>query len=61
MNPSSRRLSGTKGERSTSDRVNERLKLALEQEQRKAQVANQSDTTEERAFQQASVRGMRRE
>jgi len=60
----------TKGERSTSDRVNELLKLGLEQEQREAleqeaarfyAVANQSDRTEERAFQQASVRRMRRE
>ena len=60
----------TKGGRSTSDRVNELLKLGLEQEQREAleqeaarfyAVANQSDRTEERAFQQASVRRMRRE
>jgi hypothetical protein len=59
----------TKGERSMSDRVNELLKLALEQEQREVleqeaarfyAVANRSDRTEERAFQQASVRRMRR-
>ncbi len=50
--------------------VNELLKLALEQEQRQAleqeaarfySVANRSDRTEERAFQQASLRRMRRE
>ena len=60
----------TKGKRSTSERVNELLKLALEQEQRQAveqeaarfySIANQSDRTEERAFQQASLRRMRRE
>ena len=60
----------TKGKRSRSERVNELLKLALEQEQRQAleqeaarfySVANRSDRTEERAFQQASLRRMRRE
>jgi hypothetical protein len=60
----------TKGKHSTSERVNELLKLALEQEQRQAleqeaarfySVANRSDRTEERAFQQASLRRMRRE
>ena len=60
----------TKGKRSTSERVNELLKLALEQEQRQAleqeaarfySIADQSDRTEERAFQQASLRRMRRE
>jgi phospholipase/lecithinase/hemolysin len=62
----------TKGKRSTSECVNELLKLALEQEQEQRQaleqeaarfysVANQSDRTEERAFQQASLRRMRRE
>src|SRR2546430_16609304 len=58
----------TKGKHSTSERVNELLKLALEQEQRQAMeqeaarfysVANRSDTTEERAFHQASLRTMR--
>jgi hypothetical protein len=60
----------TKGKRSTSERVNQLLKLALEQEQRQAleqeaarfySIANQSDRTEERAFQQAALRRMRRE
>ena len=60
----------TKGKRSTSERVNELLKLALEQEQCQAleqeaarfySIANQSDRTEERAFQHASSRRMRRE
>jgi hypothetical protein len=60
----------TKGKRSMSERVNELLKLALEQEQRKTleqeaarfySVANQSNRTEERAFRQASFRRMRRD
>jgi hypothetical protein len=57
----------TKGDRSTSERVNELLKRALELEQqdelereaaRFYAAENQADRQEERAFQKASVRSL---
>ena len=60
----------TRGTRSTSERVNELLKRALEQDQRDElereaalfySVANQEGRQEERAFQEASQRSMAKE
>jgi Arc/MetJ family transcription regulator len=60
----------TKGSGSTSERVNELLKLALEQERRdelEREAArfyageNRKDRTEDRAFQKASLRSFTRE
>jgi hypothetical protein len=60
----------TKGDRSMSERVNELLKLALEQEQRDTlerdaalfySATNQNDRREERAFQKASQRSLTRD
>lgn len=58
----------TKGERSTSERVNELLKLALEQERREELAreaalfyssASQRNRQEERAFQKAAQRSLK--
>jgi hypothetical protein len=62
-------LERTRGDRSTSERVNELLKLALEQEakqtlEREAAVfysGNKNDRTERRAFQKASLRSLERD
>jgi hypothetical protein len=60
----------TKGDRSMSERVNELLKLALEQEQRDAlereaelfySAPSKNDRQEERAFQKASLRSFTRD
>jgi hypothetical protein len=60
----------TKGDASTSGRVNELLKRALEQERREQleqeaerfyAVANQQDREEERAFQKATQRTLMRD
>jgi hypothetical protein len=60
----------TKGERSTSERVNELLKLALELERREEldreaalfyASLNQTDRQEEQAFQKASKRSLARD
>jgi hypothetical protein len=62
-------LERTRGDRSMSERVNELLKLALEQEakhdlEREAAVffsGNKNDRTERRAFQKASLRSLERD
>lgn len=62
-------LERSRGNRSTSERVNELLKLALEQEakeklEREAAMfysGNKNDRTERRAFQKASLRSLRRD
>jgi hypothetical protein len=62
-------LERTRGDRSTSERVNELLRLALEQEakqtlEREAAVfysGNKNDRTERRAFQKASLRSLERD
>ena len=60
----------TKGDRSTSERVNELLKLALEVEQRNKlereaalfySAVKQDDRREERAFERASLRSFERD
>jgi hypothetical protein len=60
----------TKGDRSTSERVNELLKLALEVEQRNKleheaalfySAVKQGDRREERAFEKASLRSFERD
>ena len=60
----------TKGDRSTSERVNELLKLALEVEQRNEldreaarfySAVKQGDRREERAFEKASLRSFERD
>ena len=60
----------TKGDRSTSDRVNELLKLALEHEKRveldrEAAIffgaKNRKDRSERRAFQKAALRSFAKE
>ena len=60
----------SKGDRSTSERVNELLKLALEVEQRNEleheaalfySAVKQEDRREERAFERASVRSFERD
>jgi hypothetical protein len=62
-------LERSRGNRSTSERVNELLKLALEQEarqnlEREAATfysGNKSDRIERRAFQKASLRSLERD
>jgi hypothetical protein len=62
-------LERSRGKRSTSERVNELLKLALEQEakqklEREAAIfysENKNDRTERRAFQKASLRSLERD
>jgi hypothetical protein len=62
-------LERSRGDRSTSERINELLKLALEQEakqtlEREAATfysANRNDRTERRAFQKASLRSLERD
>jgi hypothetical protein len=62
-------LERTRGDRSTSERVNELLKLALEQEAKQAlereaaafYSGNKNDRTGRRAFQKASLRSLERD
>jgi hypothetical protein len=62
-------LERSRGDRSTSERINELLKLALEQEakqtlEREAAVfysGNKKGRTERRAFQKASLRSLERD
>ncbi len=63
-------VENTKGDRSTSERVNELLKLALELEQRDAlereaalfySTPSRSERQAERAFQKASLRSFTRD
>ena len=62
-------LERSRGSRSTSERVNELLKIALEQEAKQAlerEAAtffskNKDDRTERRAFQKASLRSLQRD
>jgi len=62
-------LERSRGSRSTSERVNELLKLALEQEARqdlereaaKFYSGNTSERAERRAFQKASLRSLERD
>lgn len=62
-------LERSRGSRSTSERVNELLKFALQQEAKQAlereaatfYSENQNDRTERRAFQKASLRSLQRD
>lgn len=62
-------LERSRGNRSTSERVNQLLKLALEQEARQNlereaamfYAGNKNDRTERRAFQKASLRSLQRD
>jgi hypothetical protein len=62
-------LERSRGDRSTSERINQLLKLALEQEakqtlEREAATfysGNRNDRTERRAFQKASLRSLERD
>ena len=62
-------LERNRGKRSTSERINELLKLALEQEARQNlehaaaafYSANKDDRTERRAYQKASLRSLDRD